>query len=79
VAWASCPCIEEQTTCRQLKGTHAMPVGRVVTFKAGDGVFIPAGEKHKHKARAVTEVVRLVLARVGAVPDLSGTCPWLTS
>jgi hypothetical protein len=30
-------------------------------FVAGDGVFIPAGEIHKHKARAVTEVVRLVL------------------
>jgi hypothetical protein len=25
------------------------------------GVFIPAGETHKHKARAVTEVVLLVL------------------
>jgi hypothetical protein len=33
----------------------------VVTFKAGDGVFIPAGETHKHKARAVSEVARLVL------------------
>jgi len=54
VAWASCPCTEGQATGR-------MPVGRVVTFKAGDGVFIPAGETHKHKARAVTEVVRLVM------------------
>lgn len=33
----------------------------VVTFEAGDGVFIPAGETHKHKARAVSKVVRLVM------------------
>ena len=54
VAWASCPCTKEPSTGK-------MPVGRLVTFKAGDGVFIPAGETHQHKARAVTEVARLVL------------------
>ena len=43
-----------------IKGTPDRTSG-VMTFKAGDGVFIPAGEKHKHKAKAVTEVVRLVL------------------
>ena len=29
--------------------------GRIVTFKEGDGVFIPAGEASKHKARALTD------------------------
>lgn len=29
-------------------------------FEQGDGVFIPDGEEHKHKARALTAVVRVV-------------------
>lgn len=29
-------------------------------FEPGDGVFIPSGEKHKHKARVLTEVVTAV-------------------
>lgn len=29
-------------------------------FEQGDGVFIPDGEEHKHKARALTDVVRAV-------------------
>ena len=29
-------------------------------FEQGDGVFIPAGEEHRHKARTLTEVVRVV-------------------
>lgn len=32
-----------------------------VLFNPGDGVFIPAGAKHKHMGRAVTDVVRAVL------------------
>lgn len=36
--------------------------GETVTYKTGDGVFIPAGEKHKHMARALTEVVTAVFA-----------------
>jgi quercetin dioxygenase-like cupin family protein len=32
----------------------------VVTFCAGDGVFIPSGENHRHMARALTDVVRAV-------------------
>jgi quercetin dioxygenase-like cupin family protein len=31
-------------------------------FEQGDGVFIPDGEEHKHKARALTAVVRVVFA-----------------
>jgi mannose-6-phosphate isomerase-like protein (cupin superfamily) len=27
-------------------------------FEAGDGVLIPSGETHRHKARALTDVVR---------------------
>jgi quercetin dioxygenase-like cupin family protein len=29
-------------------------------FRAGDGVFIPAGEAHRHRATALTDVVRAV-------------------
>jgi quercetin dioxygenase-like cupin family protein len=32
-----------------------------VRFAAGDGVFIPPGEGHRHKAVVVSDVVRLVL------------------
>ncbi|HUW19473.1 MAG TPA: cupin domain-containing protein [Sedimentisphaerales bacterium] len=35
--------------------------GKVVVFGLGDGVFIPAGEEHKHKGTAVTEAVKVVL------------------
>ena len=34
--------------------------GETVTYEPGDGVFIPPGERHKHMARALTEVVRTV-------------------
>jgi quercetin dioxygenase-like cupin family protein len=33
----------------------------VTLFRSGDGFFIPAGEAHKHKARALTPLVSLVL------------------
>ena len=29
--------------------------GEIVTYKKGDGVFIPAGEASRHKARALTK------------------------
>ena len=35
--------------------------GERVLFTQGDGVFIPPGETHKHMARVVTDVVRLIL------------------
>ncbi len=35
--------------------------GNTVLFGAGDGIFIPGGEQHKHKGRAVTQKVRLIL------------------
>lgn len=30
----------------------------VRVFEAGDGVMIPSGEEHRHKARALSDVVR---------------------
>jgi quercetin dioxygenase-like cupin family protein len=33
----------------------------VTLVRAGDGLFIPAGEAHKHKARALTPLVSVVL------------------
>jgi len=35
--------------------------GELITFKAGDGVFIPAGEEGKHMARALTDTATLLL------------------
>jgi hypothetical protein len=35
--------------------------GKVIVFGPGDGVFIPAGERHKHKGTALTKVVRVFL------------------
>jgi quercetin dioxygenase-like cupin family protein len=35
--------------------------GQVVRFSTGDGVAIPAGEKNRHKATVITDVVRLIL------------------
>jgi quercetin dioxygenase-like cupin family protein len=32
--------------------------GEVLTFKKGDGVFIPPGEASRHKARALTDTAR---------------------
>ena len=31
-----------------------------IIYKSGDGVFIPDGEKHKHKGRVLTKKVRVV-------------------
>jgi len=35
--------------------------GHVVRFRAGDGLFIPAGIDHGHKARVLTESAKVVL------------------
>jgi quercetin dioxygenase-like cupin family protein len=38
---------------------------RVIVFGPGDGVFIPAGEEHKHKGRVLTDNVKVVLIEDG--------------
>ncbi len=35
--------------------------GKVVVFGPGDGLFISPGEKHKHKGRVLTDVVKIIL------------------
>ena len=35
--------------------------GKAIVFGPGDGVFIPAGEAHKHKGRVLTDTVRAIL------------------
>ena len=35
--------------------------GKVIQFGPGDGVFIPAGEEHKHKGRVLTDTVKVIL------------------
>ena len=35
--------------------------GQTVLLKAGDGIFIPAGDEHKHMLRVLSERVRVVL------------------
>ncbi len=35
--------------------------GEVMVFGPGDGIFIPAGEEHRHKAKVLTDPVKVVL------------------
>ncbi len=35
--------------------------GKAIVFGPGDGVFIPAGEQHKHKGRVLTDKVKAIL------------------
>jgi len=35
--------------------------GKKEVFGPGDGLFIPAGEEHKHKGRMLTDKVKLIL------------------
>ena len=35
--------------------------GKVIMFCPGDGLFIPAGEKHKHKATVLTDTLKIIL------------------
>ena len=34
--------------------------GKMIVFGPGDGIFIPAGQKHKHKARTLTDKVKVI-------------------
>ncbi len=44
--------------------------GKVVSYKSGDGINIPAGEEHKHKARILTDHAAVFL-----VEDTNITLP----
>ncbi|MBN2019106.1 MAG: cupin domain-containing protein [Sedimentisphaerales bacterium] len=35
--------------------------GKTVEFNPGDGIFIPAGEEHRHKAKVLTKSVKVIL------------------
>lgn len=35
--------------------------GQAIVFGPGDGLFIPAGRKHKHKAKVLTDTVQIIL------------------
>ena len=35
--------------------------GKAIIFDPGDGVFIPAGQEHKHKGRVLTDKVKTIL------------------
>jgi len=35
--------------------------GQTVAFRAGDGLFIPPGSEHGHKARVLSDTVKVVL------------------
>jgi ethanolamine utilization protein EutQ (cupin superfamily) len=35
--------------------------GKIVVFGPGDGLFIPAGEKHKHKTKVSTDTLKIIL------------------
>lgn len=35
--------------------------GKVISYKTGDGIFIPSGEEHKHMAKVQSGTVQLVL------------------
>lgn len=36
-------------------------VGKKEVLGPGDGLFIPAGESHKHKGRVLTDMVKVIL------------------
>jgi quercetin dioxygenase-like cupin family protein len=45
-----------------LEGTGVLQLtASEVAFKAGEGIFIPAGEEHKHKLTVLSKVVRVIL------------------
>lgn len=46
--------------------------GTTEFFEAGDGVFIPAGETHKHRARVLTDTTTLVLVENTDEPSGGG-------
>jgi quercetin dioxygenase-like cupin family protein len=48
--------------------------GETVAFQAGDGLFIPPGDAHGHKARVLTDLVRVIL-----VEDVGPTVPGVSA
>jgi quercetin dioxygenase-like cupin family protein len=38
--------------------------GNVISFGPGDGLFVPPSKEHKHKGRALSDVVRLIIVEV---------------
>ena len=42
--------------------------GKVEVFEAGDGVFIPPGEEHRHMVRVLSDKATLVLVERNAGP-----------
>ena len=39
--------------------------GKTIVFGPGDGVFIPAGQEHRHKGRVLTDKVKAILVEDG--------------
>ncbi|MHC4499685.1 MAG: cupin domain-containing protein [Planctomycetota bacterium] len=39
--------------------------GKVIVFSPGDGIFIPAGEEHKHRGRVFTDKAKVILVEDG--------------
>jgi len=39
--------------------------GKVILFGPGDGIFISAGQDHKHKGRVLTDMVKVILVEEG--------------
>jgi quercetin dioxygenase-like cupin family protein len=35
--------------------------GNIIVFGPGDGIFVPPGDKHKHKGRILTDSVKVIL------------------
>ena len=35
--------------------------GRIVPFGPGDGIFIPSGDQHAHKANVLTDMLKVIL------------------
>jgi quercetin dioxygenase-like cupin family protein len=45
-----------------LEGRMELAIGgRTVSFGPGDGIFIPAGPEHQHKATVLSDVFRVIL------------------
>ena len=39
--------------------------GKKEVFGPGDGIFIPAGQEHKHKGRSLTDAVTIIVVEDG--------------
>ena len=38
---------------------------RKIIYKTGDGVFIPDGKEHRHRARVLSEIVKVIFIEKG--------------